>query len=455
MTRRLLLPSIALELVACRAQRDEFCNKVFECDLNAAEDPCDTSCRGRPMTCYAGSQLGGANFCAEACDPAKGSDDPSFTCTTSGALLRICHPHAEATDPSKGCPAGLQCYRTDLVTDDGVCMAMHVCATDDDCAGGQRNICAATIVNQLYPGLTTADHLQCLQRSCASSRSQCLAGESCLADYYEVGSAPDICVPNCEKLHCPPNFACVAATSGAASPVICVPGVPGERCVSDQDCLIGSCFDTGAGFNECVPPISCRSDLDCAVFGSAISTWVCAMNAATGQGACLSTTPFHGANCNETADAPTGHCPDGQNCYRYSPYNPAEAYGECRVPCDGAHRCPAIGGISHVCLADGAGGCYPSAFALPCTTAADCLAEFACLPVSPDERTVITSPTICTFACATDDDCRMSSLIRTSGFCKEGLCRLGGPVGIVCDRDEECREGVCRLDQSGQRLCAL
>src|SRR5580765_8041808 len=108
MTRRLLLSSIALGWLACRAQRQEFCDRIFECDLNAPGDPCGNSCRGKPMTCYAGSQLGGADFCAEACDPDAGSDDPAFTCTTSGALLRRCQPHGEATDPSLGCPAGSQ-----------------------------------------------------------------------------------------------------------------------------------------------------------------------------------------------------------------------------------------------------------------------------------------------------------------------------------------------------------
>jgi hypothetical protein len=455
MTRRLLLMSIALQCLACRAQREEFCDKVFACDLNAAGDPCGPSCRGKPMTCYAGSQLGGTDFCAEACDPEAGSDDPAFTCTTSGALLLRCHPDADAG--AEGCPAGLQCYRTDIPGDEGVCMALHVCKHDSDCPGPERTICAATVLNQLAPGLPNNDHLQCLQPSCGSTHTMCPPSEACLADYYSVGSAPDICVPRCDgKQHCPPNFACVLATSGAGSPSICIPGVPGDRCVTDQDCLLGSCFDTGAGFSECVPSLSCQSDQVCGVLNSSNSTWACSKNGQTSQGTCVSTTPFHGANCNETADAPNGFCPDGRTCYRYSPYNPAEVFGECRVPCDDStHTCPAIGGIPHVCLADGAGGCYPSSFALPCTTSADCLTTFACLPVSPDERTVITSQNICTEACATDDDCRSDPFIKANGFCKEGLCRIGGIAGTVCDRDAECREGVCLLDQSGLGLCTI
>src|SRR5262249_53327450 len=153
-------------------------------------------------------------------------------------------------------------------------LALNVCANDDDCKGSQRNICAATVLKKLGPQLSNVNHLQCLQPSCTTSSSACPPSEACLADYYSVGSAPDICVPRCDgNQHCPPNFACVLATSGAGSPIICVPGVPGERCVTDQDCVIGSCFDTGAGFNECVPGLMCTSDQLCGFLNTSTSTW--------------------------------------------------------------------------------------------------------------------------------------------------------------------------------------
>jgi hypothetical protein len=444
---------MAVGLVACRAQRTEFCNEVFACDLHAAKDPCGKSCAGKPMTCVAGSQLGGTDFCAEACDPAHGSDDPHFTCLSSGALLQKCQPVAGATDPSKGCPAGLQCYRTDLLSDEGICVAMHVCATDSDCAGAQRNVCASTLLRQMNPGLPNVDSLECLQGTCATSGTACLSGESCLADYYQVGLGGDICVPNCENQHCPPNFTCAAVSSGAGSPAICIPGLPGSRCVSDQDCLIGSCFDTGAGISECVPPVQCRTDVDCVAFSNPDAVFMCGTNMQTGQRACISATPFHGANCNESTDIPQGQCPADQKCYRYSPFVADQRHGECRIPCDVDRHCPALAGIPHICLDDGAGGCYPSQFALPCVTTADCLAGFACTNVSPDERTVITSPTICTVECVTDDDCLNNPQIQRLGFCKEGLCRMRGALTAPCDRDAQCRVGVCLLDASGQGQC--
>src|SRR4051812_45051925 len=72
-TRWLFCVSMTVGLVACRTQRTEFCNEVFACDVHAAKDPCGKSCAGKPMTCVAGSQLGGTDFCADACDPAHGS----------------------------------------------------------------------------------------------------------------------------------------------------------------------------------------------------------------------------------------------------------------------------------------------------------------------------------------------------------------------------------------------
>jgi hypothetical protein len=57
-------------------------------------------------------------------------------------------------------------------------------------------------------------------------------------------------------------------------------------------------------------------------------------------------------------------------------------------------------------------------------------------------------------ACATDDDCHASPLIRTNGFCAEGLCRLPGQQGAPCDRDAQCEHDVCAPDGSGVMRCA-
>jgi hypothetical protein len=147
MTAPRALGIVALALVvaaACRPRDDEFYARVFPCESNAS-DTCGTARDGKPMVCFAATQLGGADFCAEACDPAQGSADPRFICTTSGALLQTCGPHAGATDPAHGCPTGLSCYRTDVLSDQGVCIQMPVCSQDSDC-GEQRPVCAATLL---------------------------------------------------------------------------------------------------------------------------------------------------------------------------------------------------------------------------------------------------------------------------------------------------------------------
>src|SRR5262249_33744656 len=118
--------------------------------------------------------------------------------------------------------------------------------------------------------------------------------------------------------------------------------------------------------------------------------------------------------------------------------------------------CPARGGIPHVCIAGGAGGCYPSSFGLPCASNADCLEDLTCLPVLPDARTVIDSPTVCTKRCTTDTDCWNDELIRNFSYCRqdEGLCRLTGYTGASCETDNQCNSGHCTIDATGAGTCA-
>ena len=434
---------------ACKTQRDAFCNKLFTCDPNAAQPSCGTTCTGKPMTCFPGTQLGGQGFCVEACDPDATPEDPRFTCLTSGGLLQVCHPAASVQDPSAGCPAGLNCYRTDLLSDNGICVDARVCTSDNDCEGdSQRNTCGATVARAVFPQIQNIGNLQCLQPSCRLSGSECPSGESCLANFFELGTVPDICVPNCDsKGHCPPNFACASVIVGSATQLICVPGAPGNRCEADQDCIAGSCFDTGAGFSECVlPQPLCGSDLDCAPLDRAAAAYVCLGAQQGSNGHCVALNPYHGTTCNDATD-----CPTGQGCFRYSPYQLVQAKGECRVPCDAAGHCAVRGGVPQVCLNDGAGGCYPGDFALPCTSSSECLSVFSCLPAGPDPRSLITSPNICSIQCNADADCRANPLLKTNSFCDMGICRLAGTTGATCERDAQCRSpGVCVINTSGE-----
>jgi hypothetical protein len=434
-------------LVGCKAREDAFYSRVFSCERNAGGDVCGTTRYGKPMTCFAASQLGGENFCVEACDPGRGSDDPRFVCLSSGALLQVCRPHAGATDQAWACPAGLECYRTDLLYDEGVCIQMRVCTEDSQC-GEQRPVCAARLIRERSgPSLPIhADNLQCVQSMCGAGKAMCPPGEQCLAGYYDGVTSYDVCVPDCDgSLQCPPNFACATSPSASGSPSLCLPGVPGIRCHQEQDCVAGNCLDTGAGFKMCVLPLPCRSNQDCAMLSGHSSTFLCAEIPGAGK-RCLLRETFNGTNCADAAE-----CPDGFICTAYTSNGDQASHGDCRLACGGGDRCPVRGGIPHVCLGEGRGGCYPTGFAVPCAVDTDCLPELTCLAVGPDERSHISSATLCTTTCATDSDCRGHPLIRHAGFCRqdEGLCRWAGSKGDPCERDAHCAQSLCAIGDTG------
>jgi hypothetical protein len=448
-----LLACAIAQAPACSTRHDQFYNGVFTCDPTATREQCGTTAAGKPMTCFLGAQLGGgSNFCVEACDPAVGSSDVNHTCVSSGALLRVCHPTSEASDPSRGCPPGLQCYRTDLLVDEGVCLMMQVCAQNSDCGDSAQTLCAGTLVRAMSSlSALKSDHLQCLNAMCSSGGSSCKEGDSCLGNYYSDNpELPDICVPKCDgDGHCPPNYACAISLVAPGSPPICLPGLAGTRCVANQDCAIGQCTDTGGGLSECVVPLPCGDDFDCEPFDGPGATFVCVEGIPGAGRRCIGLTPFNGANCTDNSQ-----CPGDQRCYRYSPYTGIDlVHGECRTPCDGGQPCTARGGIPHVCLAGGEGGCYPTNIGLPCTSSSDCAATLACLPVTPDERSIIVSPSICTITCTNDDECRAHPLARAAFCSAEGACRIAGQKGAPCDRNEQCVHGLCDVTGTGQ--CAL
>jgi hypothetical protein len=438
--------ALAFGIVAgCQADENVFYDTVFPCSIAAPGDQCGTTKAGRSMICYPGSQLGGgSDFCTEACNPDGGTVEPGYVCLGSGALLKSCVPDPAPGRPN-GCPAGLNCYRTDIGLNQGVCLMMQVCTVDGDCTDSHRPKCLATIVHELEPLIAT-DHLECVQPTCATSGSACQVGESCSASYYATGlKVPDICIPNClGNGECPPNYACARDPLAPGSPAVCYPGAPGARCNREEDCIWGDCVDTGAGFKECILPLACSTDLDCTLFDVPGDTFAC------GTSGCVGLTAFHGSNC-----ATDAGCAGGEQCFWYSAYGVTDGHGECRLPCAADLTCAVRGGVPQVCLDSGAGGCFPGDFALPCTQSSQCLSELSCLDVPPDPRSVIDSPSICTITCVTDADCQNSPLIRDGGFCEGGLCRIAGHSGVPCDRDAQCGSGVCLSGStSGSGQCS-
>jgi hypothetical protein len=432
-----LVGGLALTAAACPTAKETFYGTVFPCDVKASEDQCGTTSDGKPMVCYNGARVGGgSDFCAPGCDPTSPSPDAHSLCTSTGALLRVCQPIGADDDPERSCPEGLHCFRTDLFKNEGVCLMMNVCDKNEDCPGSERTACASSILGAL-PRPLHADHLHCVNPECSTENS-CGTDESCLSTGYVVDKALNICVPNCDsKGHCPPAFACAQTSAAKGSPAMCLPGLPGVRCESDLDCVLGTCFDTGAGFSECVFS-TCTVDQDCAPF-ALTTTSVCVGGEAGGTGHCLATKPFNGADC----DVKRNDCPEGQACIYYSPYVIDQEKGECRVPCDANKKCPARGGVPHVCLDDGDGGCYPGVLGMPCLASSECVGHLQCLPAAPDARTIVSSPNICTVPCGTDADCTGDPLCGSGSFCADGLCRITGGPGMPCTTNTQCSNRVC------------
>jgi len=210
--------------------------------------------------------------------------------------------------------------------------------------------------------------------------------------------------------------------------------------------MVGSCEDSEAGFSICTIP--CNEHQDCAALTSVRDGFVCAHRPSDGVGHCVSPSPFAGSPCllNE-------HCPSGFNCYTYSPYQ-TMTVGECRQPCGPSGECPARGGLPHVCLADGAGGCFPGRFGLPCADSSQCMAGFACEMVT-DEIAVpgpITNK-VCTIPCADDADCDANAWTGKAGYCGGGHCQLGVGTGAHCEKNTHCRTRLCQLPPAGNSTC--
>jgi hypothetical protein len=435
--RRTALALGIVFLVGCRTQSDEFYATAHACKLSDPPELCGTTSTGQPMACFAASQLGGTDFCAPACDPADPAAAPAgFSCVRAGVLLRNCNP-ANQND----CPSGLSCFRTQLLGNAGLCIRTTVCNDDDACRSRTdgRQVCSSTVLNRILPDPSSTslpiatDSFQCLDDHCGSG---CPENSTCLNAVYEIPPPlGNLCVPNCTSQgHCPPTYSC------SRSPIqdICVPGLPGTRCIDTPDCLVGFCMSTGVEFNICSLP--CAEDADCSMFNSAGSdVFVCAHPEGVPP-YCATARPFKGLFCRDNDD-----CPAGQECFDYSLSKPQ---GTCQAACDETPSCEARGGLPHLCLSEvGVNRCSPGDFGKPCLglETPECIAPLACQTVSsqrfgqhPDVAR------ICSVACATDADCDDEPATTLSGFCgTDGFCHEGGPAGAPCEDGPHCLSGRC------------
>jgi hypothetical protein len=450
----LVLAASVLAGAACRPSPGQFYDRAFAC-TGATPGECGTAEDGAPMTCFAATALGAASgFCAPACDgttapgpdrppsPASAADDSTTMCLTTGASLRRCHPSDDdAQRGTRACPAGLECMRTDLIADDGLCTTAPLCYGSKTCQTADRPFCGGDLVGMYFkpdPRLHT-DHLPCMKALCHTTGSACPASEMCLPDVVRVASAPpDLCMPGCVNLRCPPNYECWQRLS-AAGPPVCVPALAGVRCADSQDCLVGDCLPIGEpGFDACT--VTCASDDDCKLFDGPRGAFVCAPALDSGLRYCVTPEIFTGTLCNDDTQ-----CRPSEKCVFSSVNQGPTDIGYCLVPCAPDGTCQPRAGIPHACRRDGPiPVCYPGKLATPCQAEDECVGDLSCRFI-PGELDLtdqpITTP-LCTHACASDADCAADRFTPLS-WCENGFCALKRPADRVCPQASACQSGMC------------
>ena len=198
MTRRPLLALVGMSTLAmpalaggCSVDEGAFQARVFACDTAAKDPRCGKDLRdGKPMTCFPASQLDGTDFCTPSCDAPMSLPGENAVCVQGAAKLAFCNPEDDLPEQPSPCGPDLACLRTDVTSDEGVCVTMQPCTADSDCPNPVRSTCAATFLHQLYaqnPEIHS-DHLYCLQKNCVAGGSACAPGQSCLPDHDHCGT---------------------------------------------------------------------------------------------------------------------------------------------------------------------------------------------------------------------------------------------------------------------------
>src|SRR4029079_1733778 len=99
----------------------------------------------------------------------------------------------------------------------------------------------------------------------------------------------------------------------------------------------------------------CFTDDNCTVFNTAHDFYTCVAPVPGGTRHCILLNDLTGSACETDADCALI---PGQKCFTYSPYR-VGGTGECRPPCADDGTCAPRAGVGHVCVAGGAGGCFP------------------------------------------------------------------------------------------------
>jgi len=429
---------VVFSFASCKVNESAFQAKLYACNPSAVDPSCGTDTEGNNMSCVPAYQLGGSNFCASSCDAKISAESDSSVCVVTGTETSAAAPGAMLAkcDPTEGAGAcatvGLSCLRTDLRVNEGVCMTVSPCQTSAECRDPTRATCMSKLLQDTYGDKAEfkADHTYCLQTGCNATGSSCSPGETCLRkELSQAAHPPDICVPNCDSnYNCPPNYFCIPALYSKSSPAICIPGLPGFRCKTKLDCLVGDCVESGSGFNYC--STACTADTDCAKLDSEQETFICSHD----KGYCVGSRVFIGGLCHQDTD-----CRGNEIC-GFLGANAKD--GNCLLPCATDGSCATFSNVPQMCLPQSRTAppvCVPTLFGNPCASDANCMGGLSCRPTG-----VASPPAICSIICLSDADC------QGNRFTKNGYCQTPGnyclpPIrdGGKCAADVQCESKSC------------
>jgi hypothetical protein len=423
--------------------RERYLDQVFRC-----EEQDESSCGDGYACNSSAAQLGGTSFCAPTCVAGVGLE--GAVCSATGERADTCSPAADACGQ-----VGFSCLRTDLASDQGVCLPAPICATDDDCTDPVRSTCVATAVKKIYTQATAldTDHLFCVQAgSCTPEHglAACTPGTVCMASLAGASAVtlPEICVPSCDaRGNCPPDFVCsTKALLRRGEPPFCMPGLLGVRCESDVDCLVGHCAIAGKSGDRRVCVTDCGSELDCAAFDAerfvaAKMPFSCVAAGEDDQDQrqrCVSPLSFMFGLCALDSD-----CPSGERCGAALPKGVlGQVVRVCGPDCIGSGsgaRCPSRGGFPATChpasaavapdagAADGGatdGGvvatplgsrvCVPALWGVGCSAEGACVGDLVCGMVEGRAE--------CVLPCTSDADCLLSRWVGDAVCSAAGVC---------------------------------
>ncbi|HJZ88381.1 MAG TPA: hypothetical protein VKN99_24570 [Polyangia bacterium] len=429
------LCAAALAVAACTVDTQKYDNQLYTCDVASA----DSSACGAGYGCYGAARpLGAPDFCAPTCDP--GQPDPAGSVCSEGSALRKCSPSL-----SGQCASGMACIRTDLLTDEGVCLPISACARNEDCRDPIRSECFSQEMLAVYVNRRAdlkTDALFCIQPGCLARFEACAPGTACLPVVLGRG-LPDVCTPSCDaKKRCPPNFVCSSKFLPSQADPFCVPGLLGFRCNSRLDCMLGDCEMVVSGHKVCTTP--CTVPADCASYDNGNFLFPAAFTCMGGR--CLSPTLVLLELCQLAH--PEIDCAAGDACVTLTPDTPS-GLGICVTPCPASRICPPKGGFPQSCFDTPLGSyCVIGIFGVPCNSNQDCVNGLQCLTPSN-----LLPYKLCSTPCQSHADCTNNHLVGTSSYCmgvvypsepKVCVPKLDG--GKPCLQNVQCKSNQCQCD---------